>query len=189
MKTPSLTLVLPFFNGEQYLSPLLSTLLPQAESLREIIAVDDASTDSSVEIIRSFQRDLPIELLRLPGHSGPAEARNAPQASDSAGATGKRTASAPSKADAGDSTRTVRTSERRRKRSAAGRSGPMGGSAGAGFGFGASMRLATERDEMRSTCRRGARPAGFEARRARICRSRRPAETKAAPIQTHISQD
>ena len=77
MKTPSLTLVLPFFNGEQYLSPLLSTLLPQAESLREIIAVDDASTDSSVEIIRSFQRDLPIDLLRLPGHFGPAEARNA----------------------------------------------------------------------------------------------------------------
>ena len=77
MKPPSLTLIIPFFNGERYLAPLFSSLLPQAGSLHEIIAVDDASTDSSVEIVRSFQRDLPMELLRLPEHSGPAEARNA----------------------------------------------------------------------------------------------------------------
>ena len=77
MKTPSLTLVIPFFNREQYLPFLFSTLLPQAESFHEIIVVDDASTDSSAEIIRSFHRALPIELLSLPEHSGPAEARNA----------------------------------------------------------------------------------------------------------------
>ena len=77
MKPPSLTLIIPFFNGERYLAPLFSALLPQAGSLHEIIAVDDASTDSSAEIVRSFQGALPLELISLPEHSGPGTARNA----------------------------------------------------------------------------------------------------------------
>ncbi len=76
MKTPSLTLIVPFFNGRHYLEKLFSSLLPQAETFHEIIAVDDASTDSSAEIIKTFCHKLPVRILHLPEHSGPAEARN-----------------------------------------------------------------------------------------------------------------
>jgi len=42
----------------------------------ELIFIDDASTDKSVEIAESFSSKLPLKIIKLPENKGPAHARN-----------------------------------------------------------------------------------------------------------------
>ncbi|MCG2726731.1 MAG: glycosyltransferase [Elusimicrobia bacterium] len=65
MKNFTLSIVLPNFNHGQYLDGLLQGMLNQAQYCNEIIIVDDASTDNSVEIIKKYAKKNPIvRLLR-----------------------------------------------------------------------------------------------------------------------------
>jgi GT2 family glycosyltransferase len=63
------------FNGEHYLEECLRSLLESDPGVDEIIVVDNASTDRSVEVIR--QHFPQVKLLRLPKNGGPCVARNA----------------------------------------------------------------------------------------------------------------
>ncbi|MGK0658010.1 glycosyltransferase family 2 protein, partial [Methylococcus sp. S2T] len=47
--------MLPVFNGEQYLREALDSLLTQTYRNFSLLAVDDGSTDSSLEILRSIK--------------------------------------------------------------------------------------------------------------------------------------
>lgn len=58
-----ISVILPVYNGEKYLKEAIQSLLSQTYSHFEIIAYDDGSTDSSLEIIRSFQ-DKRIRLFK-----------------------------------------------------------------------------------------------------------------------------
>ena len=51
-----ITAILPIFNEEKTVANVLSVLI-KSKSLNEIIVVDDASTDNSLDIIKSFQSD------------------------------------------------------------------------------------------------------------------------------------
>lgn len=63
------------YNGERYLEGCLDALLAQQGGLDEIIVVDNASSDGSLELIR---RKYPsVKLLRMPANHGPCPARNA----------------------------------------------------------------------------------------------------------------
>jgi hypothetical protein len=67
-----LSVVIPAFNAAGDLPHLLSALAPQLGADDEVIVVDDCSTDATAEAAARF----PVTLLRTPGRSGPAAARN-----------------------------------------------------------------------------------------------------------------
>lgn len=70
---PSISVVVPVFNGGQFLNISLDALLASDHPAFEIIVVDDASTDSSAQVASSNG----IQVVCLPHRSGAAAARNA----------------------------------------------------------------------------------------------------------------
>lgn len=70
-KLPLVSVVIPVYNEEKYLSHCLSSLTEQTYRETEVIVVDDGSTDSSVEIAREFK----TRIISQP-HKGAGRARN-----------------------------------------------------------------------------------------------------------------
>lgn len=56
MSNPKVSVIIPFFNSEDFLEETLSSIATQTYANWECILVDDGSTDSSSEIIRSFTK-------------------------------------------------------------------------------------------------------------------------------------
>jgi len=56
---PLVSVLLPIYNTEKYLTESLTSLLEQTYSNLEIIAIDDASTDGSFEILQAFATQNP----------------------------------------------------------------------------------------------------------------------------------
>jgi len=54
MNNPLVSVVLSVYNGEQYLAEAIESILNQSYTNFELILVDDGSTDSSLEIIKSY---------------------------------------------------------------------------------------------------------------------------------------
>jgi hypothetical protein len=59
---PTVSVALATFNGERYLAAQLESLAKQTLRPLELIAVDDGSSDHTVEIIRSFAASAPFEV-------------------------------------------------------------------------------------------------------------------------------
>ena len=76
MKTPLLSVVIPTWNRAQLVGDAIRSVLAQREGLVEAIVVDDASTDSTIELLETEFGDR-IRLLRLEHRRGPGGARNA----------------------------------------------------------------------------------------------------------------
>ncbi len=78
---PRLSVVIPVFNEEDNIAPLLEELLPVLKDLNvpfEIIVVDDGSTDHSWAILQSLQKSEPrIKLIRLRKNFGQTAALSA----------------------------------------------------------------------------------------------------------------
>lgn len=75
-EVPTVSVIIPVYNVSAFLPRCLDSLLNQTLSQIEILCVDDASTDGSVEIIKEYQkRDSRIKLLQQE-HSGVSAARN-----------------------------------------------------------------------------------------------------------------
>lgn len=55
-KKPTISVVLPVCNNENFLSSCLESLLSQSFTDFEIIAIDDASTDSSYSILKQYKK-------------------------------------------------------------------------------------------------------------------------------------
>jgi glycosyltransferase involved in cell wall biosynthesis len=71
------SIITPVYNSESYVSRAIHSVQSQSESDWEMVIVDDASTDGSVEAIKWFaENDARIKLLQLPVNSGAAVARN-----------------------------------------------------------------------------------------------------------------
>lgn len=70
------SVVIPAYNAEQTIEAALQSCLLQNRLPLEIIVVDDASTDATVSLVKSFDTSL-VTLILLPENSGPAAARNA----------------------------------------------------------------------------------------------------------------
>jgi glycosyltransferase involved in cell wall biosynthesis len=68
---PSLTIGLPVYNGERYLAEALDALLAQMYTDFELIISDNASTDGTADICRSYvERDKRIRYIRQPVNVG-----------------------------------------------------------------------------------------------------------------------
>ena len=75
---PKVSVVIPVYNANQYLSQCLDSILGQSLNDIEIICVDDGSTDNSLEILRGYEvRDSRIQVIAQENTSpGAGQARN-----------------------------------------------------------------------------------------------------------------
>ncbi|MBA4096248.1 MAG: hypothetical protein C0484_05685 [Rhodospirillum sp.] len=67
------SVIIPVYNGSQYLATTLESVLAQTYPLHEIIVIDDGSTDSSPDILRSYGERLRVTRQ---DNQGVAVARN-----------------------------------------------------------------------------------------------------------------
>lgn len=61
--TPKITVLMPVYNGEKYISEAIDSILNQTFSDFEFLIIDDGSTDNSCEIIKSY-KDKRIYLVK-----------------------------------------------------------------------------------------------------------------------------
>jgi glycosyltransferase involved in cell wall biosynthesis len=74
---PTISVVMPVHNDEQYVAEAIESILNQTFGDFELIIVDDGSTDNSPEVIDSYAaKDGRIRVIRNPKATGPAAARN-----------------------------------------------------------------------------------------------------------------
>ena len=71
---PSFSVVVPAFQAGDFIGDALRSVLSQTEMPREVIVVDDGSTDDTVAVVRAFG-DV-VRLIQVQ-HGGPSAARNA----------------------------------------------------------------------------------------------------------------
>lgn len=77
MATPRLSVGLPVYNGENYLAESLEALLGQSYEDFELIISDNASTDSTADICRRYEKDdSRIRYVRQPHNIGAAPNHN-----------------------------------------------------------------------------------------------------------------
>jgi glycosyltransferase involved in cell wall biosynthesis len=75
MNTPSVTVLMSVFNGEKFLKEAIESILKQTFKDFVFLIIDDASTDRSVEIIRSYS-DFRIQLIQNKNNLGLAASLN-----------------------------------------------------------------------------------------------------------------
>jgi glycosyltransferase involved in cell wall biosynthesis len=73
LKKPFVSIVIPCYNAEQYVGEAIQSALDQTYSNREVVVIDDGSSDRSPQIIRSFGDKVRSESGR---HRGGSAARN-----------------------------------------------------------------------------------------------------------------
>ena len=75
---PKVSVIIPVYNVDKYLSRCLDSVINQTLEDIEIICINDNSTDNSLDILRDYaQRDSRIKIIDLPQNLGVGEARNA----------------------------------------------------------------------------------------------------------------
>ena len=70
------SIVIPVFNGEQYLARCLDSVLNQTYDKLQVILIDDGSTDSSVKICDAYAARDPRVIVEHKENRGPSSARN-----------------------------------------------------------------------------------------------------------------
>ena len=64
MSRPWLSVIMPTYNGESFLPIALNSILSQGDDQIEVIAVDDGSTDATIQILESFATNLPLRIVK-----------------------------------------------------------------------------------------------------------------------------
>lgn len=75
----SVTAVIPCWNASATVARAIESVISQHYPVREILIVDDASTDSSVDVVSRLAERQPmgnLRILKLASNSGPGAARN-----------------------------------------------------------------------------------------------------------------
>src|SRR5436190_1079119 len=74
---PSVSIIIANYNGEKYLATCLLSVLRSSYSEREILVIDDGSTDKSIAILEKFSKgNVQVKLLRNKKNIGAAASRN-----------------------------------------------------------------------------------------------------------------
>ncbi len=72
---PTVSVIIPVYNGERYVADAIGSILSQSFKDFELILIDDASTDGSLEVLRS-QDDQRIRIVRNDVNLGLARTHN-----------------------------------------------------------------------------------------------------------------
>ncbi|HQM22920.1 MAG TPA: glycosyltransferase [Kiritimatiellia bacterium] len=72
---PSISVIIPAYNAEKYIGEAIESALAQTRPAQEILVVDDASADRTVEVVRGFGER--VRVLVNPANRGPGHCRNA----------------------------------------------------------------------------------------------------------------
>ena len=72
----SVSVIMPVFNGAKFLERSMDSLFKQTLKNFEIILIDDGSTDNSLEILRSYEREYSFVKVLSQENSGSGKARN-----------------------------------------------------------------------------------------------------------------
>lgn len=76
--SPLVSVLVPVYNAAPFLPQCFDSLLSQTLHDVQVVCVDDASTDSSLSVLRDYsQRDARVEVIHLDKNVGLAKARNA----------------------------------------------------------------------------------------------------------------
>ena len=71
------SVIMPNYNCEAYISESIESVLSQSYSNWELIVVDDCSSDNSAEVVKAFCDASPkIHLVELAENTGASNARN-----------------------------------------------------------------------------------------------------------------
>ena len=71
------SIITPVYNAEDFIHQVIESVIAQSYPHWEMIVVEDCSTDSSREIIRTFsEKDERIRMIEMTGNKGVGEARN-----------------------------------------------------------------------------------------------------------------
>lgn len=74
----SVSVVIAAYNVEKCIPRAIESALSQSRPPEEILVVDDASSDNTVDIVRNISRtNLSVQIIASPKNGGPARARNA----------------------------------------------------------------------------------------------------------------
>ena len=75
---PQISVLVSVYNAVDTLPQCLDSLLHQTMKELQIICIDDASTDTSLQLLQRYQREHPdlIDIVALPDNHGPGHARN-----------------------------------------------------------------------------------------------------------------
>ena len=77
MGRPKVSVIITVFNIEPYIRDCLDSVLKQSLRDIEVICIDDASTDHSLEILYQYaERDNRVRVIAQPESIGPSTARN-----------------------------------------------------------------------------------------------------------------
>lgn len=74
--TPTVSVVIPTHNHGRFLAQAVESALGQTVPPREVLIIDDGSTDDTAEVVRRLQADARVSYERTE-HLGPAAAKNA----------------------------------------------------------------------------------------------------------------
>lgn len=69
MIAPWLSVIIPTYNGVAYLAQALDSIAFQDDPRIEVIAIDDGSTDGTIDVLRQYQSRLPLRIIER-GRSG-----------------------------------------------------------------------------------------------------------------------
>ena len=64
---PLVSVIMPVYNAGKFLKPAIESVLQQTYDRFELIIIDDASTDTSQEILQQYKKNYPkrIKLITL----------------------------------------------------------------------------------------------------------------------------
>ena len=76
MTTPKISVIMPIFNGSEFLERSVSSLLNQTLQNFEIVFIDDGSTDNTLEILNTYKQKYDFITILTQENLGSGKARN-----------------------------------------------------------------------------------------------------------------